>query len=160
MFILRLDKSLRVACGVALLWLLVVQEKLCPWLLTPPSEPDSSAVAPGSAPRARPASEKRPKPRLPHILPDTLIPRWPAGSLQQTLRQAGDDRAGVVSCGQQHPGGRSSVPVTAADADLLGWRRFQCCVQVTGPVLPGGGLSPHVDPAVQTCICRTGPPRS
>jgi hypothetical protein len=159
MFTLRLDKSLRVACGFGLLWLLVVQEKLCPWLLTPPSESDSAAITPGSAPQARPASDKRPKPRLPHILPDTPIPRWPVGWLQQTLRQAVGDRDGVVSCGQQNPGSRSSEPAPAADANLLGWRRFQCLVQMAGPVSSGTASSPHVDPAVRTCICRTGPPR-
>ncbi len=43
---MRLDKSLRVACGVGLLGLLVVQEKLWPWLLTAPEPPKPPVATP------------------------------------------------------------------------------------------------------------------
>lgn len=154
MFTLRLDKSLRVACGVGLLWLLVVQEKLCPWLLTPPDQPES-AVAAGSAAKPPPTRDKRAKPRLPHILPDTPLSRWPAGWFHHTLRQTPGDRDGVVSCGQQHPSPTERPPAVGGDG--LAWQCFQCPSEMVGLVLHVA-LRADVDPAVRTCISRTGPP--
>ena len=154
MFTLRLDKSLRVACGAGLLWLLVVQEKLCPWLLTPPDQP-KPAIASGSAAHPQPAHDKRAKPRLPHIVPDTPLSRWPAGWFHHTLRQIAGDRDGVVSCGPQNPSTTERPP--AAGADLPTWHRFQCLSEAVGSVLHATPLA-GVDRAVRTCISRTGPP--
>jgi len=158
MFILRLDKSLRVACGVGLLGLLVVQEKLWPWLLTAPDPPQPPVAAPGPTGQT-PGTDKRPNPRLPYIVPDTPLSRWPAGCFDQTLRYAAGDRDGVVSCGQQHPTSGATLPLLAADADARAWQRFQCLsgavgvVEATAPPL-------GVIAAVRTSISRTGPPQA
>jgi hypothetical protein len=157
MFILRLDKSLRVACGVGLLGLLVVQEKLWPWLLTPPDPPKPSVTAPSPVGQT-PGTDKRPSPGLPYILPDTPLSRWPAGCFDQTLRYAAGDRDGVVSCGQQNPKSGTTA-LSAADADAGAWRRFQC---LSGALRVVEGTAPPlgVIPAVRTCISRTGPPQT
>ncbi len=155
MFILRLDKSLRVACGVGLLGLLVVQEKLWPWLLTAPDAPQPPVAAPDPTGQ-RPGTEKRPNPRLPYILPDTPFSRWPAGCFDQTLRRAAGDRDGVISCGQQNPSG-AATPLPAADAGDLAWQHLQWLSGAVGVVDTTAPLL-GVSPAVRTCISRTGPP--
>jgi len=154
MFILRLDKSLRVACGVGLLGLLVVQEKLWPWLLAVPEARQPAAAA---SPPTDGGSESKPNPRLPYILPDTPLSRWPAGCFDQTLRRAAGDRDGVVSCGQQDPKSRDTTSFTAADFSLA-WHRFQCPSGPSGAAIDGPAQPAVVSPAVETCISPTGPP--
>jgi hypothetical protein len=158
MFALRVDKWLRVVAGFGLLGLLVVQEKVWPWLLKAPGGPDTRAVAPGHASKTDPASEKRVKPGLPLILPDTPISRWPAGWLYQTTRHTAGDRDGVTSCGPQNPRSAGPQRLPALGADPLAWHCFQtaadgprCADLVTQQPC-------HADPAVHTCISRTGPP--
>lgn len=159
MFPWRLDKSLRVACSLGLLWLLGVQEKLCPWLVATPQQIDQQAAPrdPASGPPAEP--EKRPKPRLPHVVPDTPALRWPAGWLDQTLRQTAGDRDGVVSCGKRDPSTRGAERLPAAAGDPLAWRALQWLGEPVGAVCeetPPSG----VGWAIRTCISRTGPPRA
>jgi hypothetical protein len=154
MFVLRLDKSLRVACGMGLLGLLVVQEKLWPWLLTAPDPPKPPVAAPPAG--QTPGSGNRPSPTPPYVVPDTPPARWTAGCFDPTLHRAAGDRDGVVSCGQPSPTSHAG-PLLAVDADALAWRCFQC---------PGGTLGIVADRApalgmrapLRTCITPTGPP--
>jgi hypothetical protein len=159
MLILRLEKSLRVACGVGLLGLLVVQEKLWPWLLTAPDPPQPPVAAADPTSQAPPTPDKRANPRLPYILPDTPLSRWPASCFDQTLRQTAGDRDGVVSCGQQDPKPGTTTLLPAAGADALAWRRFQSPSGAVGMVADATAALPlGVSTAVRTCISRTGPP--
>ena len=146
MFARRLDNWLRVACGACPLWLLVVQEKLWPWLLSPPV-PAASARLPG---------KPLPKSKLPYVVPDTLQSRWSATESQHGLRHSGN-RDGVVSCGQQRPNSSDSPDVTGAD--LAGWQHLQCRIQTVGAI-PAPARAPRGQhSAVRTCISITGPPQ-
>jgi hypothetical protein len=147
MFALRFEKWLRVACGVCLLWLLVVQEKLWPWLLTSPVRAVATR-SPGKAP---------PKNKLPYLLPDTLQSRWWAGDSQHGLRTLGS-RDGVVSCGQQRPSrGTHDWPSTPA-ADAQGWRCLQSWIETIGSSPAEKSAPGALALAVRTCISLTGPP--
>lgn len=156
---LRVNKWMRVGAGFGLLLLLAAQEKLCPWLLTPPSESDPNAAGPQ---RPQPDADEEPRKRgakhLPYVLPDATAPRWPATWKQITLRQTTGWHDGVVSCGERNPSTGGSAPVQGTPADPWAWHCFLQPVQPRGLIQPLDSAVTPVDPAVRTSISRTGPP--
>jgi hypothetical protein len=152
-----MDRCVRMGAGLGLLLLLAAQEKVCPWLVTPPVEPERGTGAAPAAPGNEPKPHKRGKTSLPHLLPDTPTLRRSAATSQTTVRQTAGARDGVVSCGRRNPapvGGSS----TLAGSDPCGWHLL------LEPIRPGKWVLPPVrdfrpmDAAVRTCIRPTGPP--
>lgn len=158
MFALRVDKWLRVGSGFALLLFLVAQEKVCPWLVTPATKAAPRPRATTSDPAGTP--EKREKPAVPLLLADAPAPRWPASWAQTTLRQPAGARDGAVCCGPRDHAAGHSAPLQAAVGDALAWRCFQQPLAALDARLPLRDSCSPVDPAVRTCLCRTGPPRA
>lgn len=156
---LRVDKWMRVGAGFGLLLLLAAQEKVCPWLLAPPSESDPNAAAPQPPqPDGDEGPGKRGAKRLPYVLPDATAPRWPAAWNQTTLRQTTGWHDGVVSCGQRDPSAGGSAPVQGTRPDRWAWHCFLQPVQPRGLIERLDSAVTPTDPAVRTSISRTGPP--
>jgi hypothetical protein len=141
---LRADKWMRVGAGFGFVLLLAVQEKVCPWLTTPPAPaPQNSDSQPG---------QKKSRPVLPVILPDTAAPRLQnAGTPGPSITA----RDGVVSCGQQSPTTPPSADVPAPAS--AGWRQLQTPAACATAPLTLRWETPR-DPAVRTALRRTGPP--
>jgi len=152
---LRADKPLRVACGLGLLLLLAAHEKACPWLWIPPQADKPDAAAPPTDPADKSPTKKAPK-RLPHVLPEVAAPRWPTGWPAGASRPS-DPRD---QTGTPNPvAGDDSVRLLPANTPIRGWwLDFQPPAAPVACVAAAvvGGVPP--DPAVQTCIRRTGPP--
>ena len=162
---LRVDKSLRVVCGLGLMLLAAAQEKVCSGLTAPLPEQRSGATGRKAAegqPSGTGGEKKKPQkqtPKLPFLLPDAAVPRWPAVWSEARPLQSGGWHDGVVSCGQRTPAtGHSSAE--GAPFDRLAWHCF-CAAFVLEPA----GLNPlqrvsipPTHPALHTCIRRTGPP--
>jgi hypothetical protein len=175
MLTLRVDKWLRVGAGCGVLLLLVAHQKLCPWLVDPPTSIEAESAK--TKPHHRfdflpvrladplPDDEEPAKhtlPWLPYLLPDSaaVTPRWPVSWNVVALRPAAGWRDGIVSCGGLRPGVRGLSAQTPIDAADLAWHVFLT------PAEPAGfSTSQHitcltlVHPAVGSSIVRTGPPR-
>ena len=160
MLALRVDKWLRVGSGFVLLLFLVAQEKVCPWLVNPAGKAAPRPRATTADPTRQPTPEKRAKPSVPLLLADAPAPRWPASWAQTTLRQTTGARDGVVSRGPRDRATGHLAPLLAAVGDSLAWHRFQQPLAALDSILPLRDLCSPVDPAVRTCLCRTGPPRA
>jgi hypothetical protein len=158
MLALRVDKWLRVGSGFALLLFLVAQEKVCPWLVNPAGKAAPRPRATTSDPTRTP--DKREKPPVPLLLADAPAPRWPASWAQTTLRQPTGARDGAVGRGPRDHATGQSAPLPAAVGDTLAWHRFQQPLAALDSRLPLRNSCSPVDPAVRTCLCRTGPPRA
>ena len=161
MFTMRMDKWVRVGSGFGLLLLLLAQEKVCPWLLATPgkSKPNTHAATPPSSEADR-TQKKQDKKNLPHVLPDAPAPRWPASWSQTTLRQTTGARDGVVSRGRRDSAPSRSAWASNVGGDRWAWHRLLEPVEPVGMLQSTARSSVPVDPAVRTCISRTGPPRS
>ena len=159
----RADKWTRIAIGLNLLLLLVAQQKLCPWLMTPPREakPDPPDTHQNQSHDDRTDPEK-PSNDLPFLLPDTEAPapRWPASWNQARLRQTTGWHDGVVSCGELDPSESHSPTAEASLPDRWAWHRFLLPVEPCGLSPRPVGPTLTTDPAVRTSISRTGPPRA
>ncbi len=158
MFTWRVDKSLRIGAGLGLLLLLVAQEKVCPWLFTPLERGNPAQADAPDAPKPTQQSEQKEESKeqaLPHVLPDAPAPRWPAAWSQLSLRETICTRDGVHACGGLRP---AAVPAGDKEAHTVcNWRRL--AVRPFEWVLPYTGVEVHfVDPAVETELCRHGPP--
>jgi len=163
MLTLRADKWLSVGAGFGLLLLISAQQRFCPWLMTtPPPEPGTEAApAERTAGSSERSEHKRPQSRLPYLLPDSnaATPRGTAGSSQAALRLRNGWCDGICSCGpRQALAGSPNLP-PAIPPDHLAWHCFQ--QPVAPPLLTVGERArPGADPAIATCIARTGPPRA
>jgi hypothetical protein len=145
---LRADKWMRVCAGVGLLALLAAQEKVWPGLVTPPP------VEPPTDPASTDPPQERPRPVLPHIVPEAPAPRWPVSGAQRLTDAARD---GVVSCGQQHPGVASeAAPPSGADTS---WRDLQTYLPDRAGEHSQCDALPS-DPSLATHLLRTGPPHA
>lgn len=151
---MRADKPLRVACGLGLLLLLAAHEKVCPWLWTPP-QADKPDAAPPPDSSDRSPDKKAPK-RLPHILPEVAAPRWPTGWPAGVARA---DGPGGRSDARSPDSGDGSVRLQLANDPIAGWwLDFQPPAAPVECVAVGVGRAVPPDPAVQSCLRRTGPP--
>ncbi len=152
---LRADKPLRVACGVGLLLLLAAHEKVCPWLWTPPQADKPDAASPPTSPCDKSPAKKAPK-RLPHVLPEVAAPRWPTGWPAGIAR---DNGPGGQSEARGPDSGDDSVRLLPTNAPVRGW-----WLDFGPPATPRECVAVGVvravppDPAVQSCLRRTGPP--
>jgi hypothetical protein len=116
----RVDKWLRFATSCGLLLLLVAQQKVCPWLTTPPVVEE--AAGPATPPPATPAdntgappdeSERAPQ-FVPYVLSDPPTLRWPAAWSTATARETAGWHDGITASGQLHP---TPTPDAAPDVD-------------------------------------------
>jgi len=159
MFALRMDKSLRVATGLGLLLLLAAQEKVCPWLVTPPKPADKGAADPAARPDGKQDTRKKAKTRLPYLLPDAVAPRRPAACSEASSRIIDRARDGIVSCGHRDPYAGDDFAANPP-YDPCAWH---CFLEPSVPAnaQPGEILAlPPQNLAMQTAIQRTGPPRA
>jgi|GEM_PF-6779528 len=149
---LRADKTTRVACSLAVLLLLALQEKVWPWLLAAPADGRTADTQPE---QQRSSSTKKTK-RLPHIVPDAAAPRWTSGWAQAALRLAVGARDGVVSCGSRRPAtGEQGSAALPADCTWAGWLKRSDGVVI---LLTAQVSCDFRDPAVHIVLLRTGPP--
>ncbi len=146
----RIEKSVRIACGVGLLALWTAYENAAPSLRQP---------APVKPPQTDSSKKPQKKPQvLPCLLPDAAAPRWPAAWEEARPGYATGWRAGIVSCGARHPTGGNSYDGEAADCDPWAWH---CFLTPAAPVAMASAPRAVIwtaDPAVRTVIARTGPP--
>ena len=161
MLTLRVSKCLRLVAGFGLLLLLMAQQKLCPWLVSPSSKPQPGAATTASTNSEQDdAARKRESRRLPFLLPDTPAPapRWASACSQVLLRHSTGWRDGVVSCGERSPSTGNSHAGQPVVADHWAWHRFLLPVEPRGLPQPPADVLTAIDPAVRTSISPTGPP--
>lgn len=173
------DKALRISGGLAVLILLTAEEKLCPWLLTPPINAASRAAGqektgsgrepisnlPGDADslpdRAGPASPNPAAPAQPTGQPHSLwfdaVPVRSAGQLSgMTLKGLALSREGTVARGPLQQG--ANAPAWPAVSAWPHWNPLSEPPPVAA-ILPAWVGHPIArDPALLTSLMRTGPP--
>lgn len=153
--------AVRLTCGLGLLILPAVQQKLCTWPILPESEsrePAGPAPAPTSSEQPEPKS-KRPL-TLAAMLPDVAPPRWP-NHTYLTAAQRG--RPLPVTTWMNGSSGGEDEPVDSTDSDSLAaesWPRIPAPQRL--PTFGNAGVRlvrvhRHL---FQTSILRTGPPRT
>jgi len=111
--------ALHAACGLGLLLMPAVQEKLCAWPAAPPAVEPARRAEDG----APPARKSAPPPALATFVPDTVPARWPGHAALATAQRARplpagawvDDRPGVQK--------RSQVGLTTEGLLSAGWPR-------------------------------------
>lgn len=158
MLAFRVDRWVRIVAAAGLLCLLIAQQKLCPWLASPPHQPEPrTATPPTDVPAEDPAAQKSATRPLPYLLPGTCVtaPRL-GGVFDQTAQRQGTGwHDGVVSCGPREPQAAPDVPAAPPGST---WRDLQCLAVL--PWIDGAQTDVvHLDqPAIGSVIQRTGPP--
>jgi hypothetical protein len=148
--------AVRLTCGLGLLLVAAVQEKVCTWPV-----PSESKARQENAPAAPPASKQRPaKKRAPltlaAMLPDVVAPRWP-GHMQLTAVRRVWPRSATTRLDGPEGAGRQA-DANAGAAVTGGWTR-----RAPRKLAPTGScvdirVNPTSRHAFQTSILRTGPP--
>jgi hypothetical protein len=157
----RADKLLRLSSGLGLLVLLAAEEKVCPWLVTPPSERavargDSAEGTGGDAREVPPDKKRLPSLSLHAVLPEA-----------SDLRRLSDPRPRTSTAENQH--GRQSLAdteliaaVRPADLDscdaAFAWRGIDSALR---PISIGAPRDSRGAPGaclLVGSICSTGPP--
>lgn len=157
----RVNKWLRIACGLGLLLLLVVQQKLCPWLVNPPPEPGQRTTEPTALPLGESRlPQKHAATRLPFLLPGSppSSPRWPTAWNQIALRHTMGWRDGVVASGAFRAA-RDTNDTHVSDQHAA-WYVWRLPRPTDTQFTPAGPQVVHAttDPTLRTSISRTGPP--
>ena len=151
--------AVRVTCGLGLMLLPAVQQKLCTW---PSPKPPRPPAVPASASIPTERSEKKSKKplTLAALLPDGMLPRWPNHTHLAAIHRvrplakntwmtggwnADDERVG--------PAGFSALLAEARSRRLT----LQRCAAFGYAVAPSANVCGHV---FQTSILTTGPPRA
>ena len=168
------DKLVRISAGVALLLLLAAEEKVCPWLLVPPTQPDASqgAVDAGTLPEAplpgddtagdqSPDESSRRPLSLSGLFPDVVPARRTSNVDRAAFEEAIGRREGTVACGPLHvTHGADQFAPPALTRPIAAWRAALLPQPLLGAAVARDGLRTIRDPAIQTILLQTGPPLS
>jgi hypothetical protein len=157
----RSNEVLRLSTALAVLLLLAVQEKLCPWL----AEDCAAAQAEPQSPAAPdPNSEEEEQPdalpplSLAGVLPDAVPPRSSVDAGGVRLAPSKRRAAAILGSDDVDPGRAGSSLDRAAACtnivDILLWPPLR---EARLPRAFGDVLVPR-DPCLRTAISRTGPP--
>ncbi len=150
----RLDNTARLAAASGLLLLIIAQQKVCPWLLTP-IEPVCTSTSDASD-QSTPGAPERKRASPPYVVPDVSAPRWSGASQFASARQTVGAQDGVPRRGAQPPTTPPTVDESILDASLWPLVAFTCigdgeCVALNDPLL-------RLHPALRSTIRPTGPP--
>lgn len=151
--------AVRVTCGLGLLLVPAVQQKVCTW--PAPREPDRP-VAPAPPSTATEQSQKKTKRplTLAALLPDVVPPRWPNHAHLTAIQRVRPFPTEVWMTGSA---GSDDAPAGPIGFDTLlpgGWSRQaaqQRCPVSSSADLQRACSSRHV---FQTSILTTGPPQA
>jgi len=155
------EYAVRLSCGLGLLLMPAVQEKLCAWPV-----PVESASPQSTEPISPPTSNEQPKQKkkqpltLAAMLPDAVAPRWPGHALLMAGQRV---RTLPVATWMDGPAGFDDQSGAGPGSDTL--------VASTWSHRPTPQLLPTLDASgprshrayrhvFRTSILRTGPPRS
>ena len=170
------DKFIRISGGLALLLLLAAEQKVCPSLMTPPS----GATSPGSARElddpaatrlpagpAEPAptdgeqsSRKRPPLSLTSVLPDAVPARRVGPLSRAALEETFGRRYVTVARGPLNASEGAGVEWLPASTPAPPWRPESEPPPILAADRPSAAVCSIRDPALETTLLRTGPPRS
>jgi hypothetical protein len=151
--------AIRFTCGLGLLLLPAVQQKVCAWPLPARAGSRTSAELPApSNPQQQPKREKKRPLTLAAMLPDVMAPRQPDHTHLAAVQRV---RALPAATWMDGPGDfsdRTNTDIAGAFANNWSQQPVPQSASMPGPV----GLRPHDGHrhVFRTSILRTGPPHA